>query len=400
MGAFHWLTLFFNATFCLARLAASSFHWSSGVSWLLFLPAGLAWEIPQQIDIRAFNVIFYFLAWPIFVNGCIRRAKQPLLRGQEWFFSVPVPAGFYSGVGRKLLFGYRLRMLIPFAFYLPLSVLCLYFEHLVLLNLFVLGVCAFIHVNHVYSVAFAERQARPFALPETDKPVASISSSLTPRRLRDHTNFRLESALALLSLLSIAWLLRYYFAAPVHHSLRAIFVVPLLCFYMHLGMLYVKQIVLAWRTPVPQRCAAEYLEAREKVRRFYLQQCDIIRVLITAQIVLWPFELSAPSPELEQLLTAWFAALLIFGVILTVWVEVRRKQLSRLAAQNQPVTFPAFLQEHQIARWPVCFASSVPTLVVNGSRGYSLNLANALAYLGVAYVFGFAALIAFLRLSG
>ena len=400
MGAFYCFTLFFNAAFYLLRLAFSAFQWGGGVSSLLFLPAAWLCDIPPQIDARTFTVIFYFLTWAVFTNGCIRRGKQPLLRGSDWFFSVPVQSGFYSGAGRKLLLGYRLRMLIPFSFYIPLSLLCLFSRRLVLLSLLVLGVCAFIHINHVYSVAFAERQARPFAVAGTEKPVAAISSSLAPRRLRDYTNFRFESALLFLSLLPLAWLLRDYFTAPAHQNLRTVFVVPLLCFYVHLGALYIKRVVLAWRASVPQDCAAEYLEVREKTRRFYLLQCDIVRAFITAQIILWPFELNASLAELKGGLTVWFAALLIFGVVLTFWIEIRRKQLSQIASRTRPVTFPDFLQERQIARWPVCFASSAPRLVLNGARGYSLNLAHALAYLGLAYVAGFAVLIALLRLSG
>jgi hypothetical protein len=38
-------------------------------------------------------VIFYLLFWPIRFNGCFRRARQLLPRGQERFFDVPVPDG-------------------------------------------------------------------------------------------------------------------------------------------------------------------------------------------------------------------------------------------------------------------------------------------------------------------
>ena len=46
-----------------------------------------------------FMVIFYVFFWIVRINGCVRRGRQPLLRGPEWFFTVPVEAGFYTGAG-------------------------------------------------------------------------------------------------------------------------------------------------------------------------------------------------------------------------------------------------------------------------------------------------------------
>ena len=67
-------------------------------------------------------VAFYAMFWPIRINGCVRRGRQPLLRGHDWFFNVRVQEGFYEGPGRAILRRYWLRMLIPFALDIPWAI--------------------------------------------------------------------------------------------------------------------------------------------------------------------------------------------------------------------------------------------------------------------------------------
>src|SRR5262245_60548348 len=153
------------------------------------------------------------------INGCVRRGRQPLLRGPDWFFNIHVQPGFYTGSGRRILHRYWMRMFIPFAVDIPVAIAIFLSGHLFLLNVLMLGLCALIHINHLFSVDLAERQARPLALPEAEAPVASMMLSLTPRRLRDYTNRKVELALALSSMIALAWLARYYLAEPEHHNL-------------------------------------------------------------------------------------------------------------------------------------------------------------------------------------
>src|SRR5262245_47891521 len=95
-----------------------------------------------------FSLVLYGLFWLVRVNGCVRRGRQPLLRGRGWFFDVPVPEDFHDGPGRRLLLRYWLRMLIPFAVDIPLATAIVLSGRLELLNLLVLFLCALIHVNH------------------------------------------------------------------------------------------------------------------------------------------------------------------------------------------------------------------------------------------------------------
>src|SRR6266699_1165303 len=127
-------------------------------------------------------VAFYVLFQAVRINGCIRRGRQPLLRGPNWFFDVPVQPGFYSGAGRKILHRYWMRMLIPFAVDVPIAIAIFASGHLALLNLLILGLCALIHIHHALSVDLARRQARRFAAPDAGEPL--IALSLMPRHLR------------------------------------------------------------------------------------------------------------------------------------------------------------------------------------------------------------------------
>jgi hypothetical protein len=346
-----------------------------------------------------FILIFYLVWWGARIRGCFRRWPQPLLRGSEWFFNVHVQPGFYSGPGKTILHGYRMRMFIPFVLDIPILTSILipgYGQYFIWLLLAQAGV---IHLNHVYSVDAAERRARPFAIPDAEQPVAAVSLSLQPRRLRDYTNPKLEWALALSYVATFLWLLRYYFAAPEHHNPRHVFGVFVFYFYLQLGLLFVKQVVVAWRTPVPQTQAAEHMQAREETRRYYLLKCDWNRAFIAVAMLFWPIELSASPAASVYFRNIWIAIWLAITVVNGVWVEIRRKQLLATALRALPVKLPDFLQQSEIARWPLCYQPSAPMLVLKGARGYSLNLANTLAQFGAVYLAGGVVLFTFLRMS-
>jgi hypothetical protein len=337
-------------------------------------------------------IILYIFFWVVRINGCFRRGRQPLLRGPEWFFDVHVQPGFYTGAGKKILHRYWVRMFIPFAFDIPFAIAIFHSGRLQLLPWLVLGLAALIHINHSFSVDLAERQARPFAVPEAEQPVAAVALSMKPRRLRDYTNPKLEWALALCSAFAFAWLIRYYLASPAHHDLRRVFWIPVYFLYMQMGILFAKLVVVAWRSPIPQAQAAEHMEAREETRRYYVRMCDWNRICVVAGALFWPVPISASPANFERLSGIWFAIWMVFGVVGTIWVEIKRKQLVKLALRARPVKLPDFLHQSELAKWPLCYQPSVPMLVLKGARGYSLNLANTLTHLGAAYVAGFIAL--------
>jgi hypothetical protein len=263
-------------------------------------------------NLNSFLIFFYAFFWVARIRGCIRRNQQPLLRGKDWFFDVPVPLDFYSGPGKKLLHQYRLRMLIPFAFDIPVAAYIFTTGRLNNLVWLVIGISALTHINHLYSVDFAERQARHYALAESepgsesacDHRPAIARSSLTPRRLRNFSNPWVEWTILICCTLGLGWLCGLYFASA-YPDPRIFFGAPLFYLYVQLGLLLVKSYIVAWRTPVPQFNAAEFIELREKTRDYYLKVCDFNRVCFAFPLLLWPIVISFSPGAAHGLLFVW-----------------------------------------------------------------------------------------------
>jgi hypothetical protein len=339
-----------------------------------------------------FIVVFYAIFWPIRINGCVRRGRQPLLRGRDWFFNVRVRDGFYDDPGKTILRQYWLRMLIPFAVDVPWAIWIFETGKLYQLNLQILVVAALIHLNHLVSKGIAERQARAYAVPESTRPAERVALSLAPRRLRDYTNPRFEGALALVSIASLGWLTRYYLTSPLHPSARLVFGVPLFQLYAQAGMLIVKRAAISWPSAVPQDHADEHMRAAEERRRYYVKFWDWSRAASVSTLALWPFFIALPQPTADRLTTAWLATWLVASVIATVLVEIKRKQIANLTVLAAPVPMPD-LRAADGPAWPVCYQPSAPALMLKSARGYSLNIGNSIAKFSAAYVVGFAVLM-------
>jgi len=337
-------------------------------------------------------VTFYAMFWPIRINGCLRRGRQPLLRGRDWFFNVRVRDGFYEGPGRAILRQYWLRMLIPFALDIPWAIWAFETGKLYQLNFLVLAVAVLIHVNHLMSKAIAERQAQAYVVPESTQPAARFALSLAPRRLRDYTNPRFEGALAVVSIAALAWLTHYYFASPLHPSARLVFGVPLYMLYTQAGMLIVKRAAIGWPSPVPQDHAEEHMRAAEERRRYHVKVWDWGRAASVSSLAMWPFFIALPRQASDRLMTIWLAVWIVLGVVTTVIIEIKRKRVAHFAALATPVPLPDLLATGRPA-WPVCYEPSAPALVLRSPHGYSLNFGSGLAKFTAAYVAGLVLLI-------
>ena len=289
-------------------------------------------------------------------------------------------------------------MAIPCVLDIP-AVVMLLTGHTSWLLWVILALVPAIHVNHLYNVNIAERQARQFARVEPALTVmtSTVGLSLTPRRLRNYTNWPLEWALGLATAGAVLALVHVYRTSPQDHSLRLVFLGPGFYLYFQLGILLVKRIIVAWRTPLPTVQTIEYREAKEATRRYYLLMCDWHRIAATCGIVFWPLLLSAPKAEFESLVKLWLGVWLVLSIAGAVWVEIRRKQLADMAVKTQPMRPPDLMGQAGMARWPVCFEPQVPLLVLKGGRGYSLNLANIATHWGTAYLIGMAGLLMLAR---
>jgi hypothetical protein len=284
-------------------------------------------------------------------------------------------------------------MLMPVAIEVIIAAAIFISGHLQNLVWLIAGIAVFIHVNHVFNVDAAERKARAFAVAEAEEPVPSVVLSLKSRRLRDYSNPKLELAIAMVTVGVFAWLLRYYLASTEQHNFRIVFAVPLFLLYAQLGHLFAKQIIVAWRMPVPQADAEEHLTAREERRKFYLRVCDISRLWNVAMLLFWPVLLSISTNNVAFFAGVWFGSLILVSIALSIWQEIRRKQVLALALRTRPAKLPDLLGDTPVPNWPVCYQPSAPMLVLKGARGYSLNLANTLAQMGAAYLAGLGVLM-------
>jgi len=122
---------------------------------------------------------------------------------------------------------------------------------------------------------------------------------------------------------------------------------------------------------------------------------DWSRAASVASLALWPVLLSVPPDTAARLNNAWLATVLVLGVVLTVAIEIKRKQIANLASRAKPAPPPAVLTTG--AGWPLCFEPSAPVLMLRSARGYSLNLGSSAAQFTAAYVAGFFVLIFVLR---
>lgn len=355
--------------------------------------------MPHDQFIYDFVFVYYLLWWATRIRGCFRRWRQPLLRGPEWFFNVPVQPDFYTGAGRKMLHGYWMRMFIPFALDIPIAMAIFIPGHLQSMAWLMLAQLALIHVNHVFSVDIAERQSRQFATAEAEKPVPLLMLSLKTRRLRDYSNPKVEAVIALSTIIAVVGLIRYYVAAPETPNPRLVFGGAALLLYGQLGFLLAKWVVVAWRMPVPQAQAEEHLEAREQARKLYLHVCDSCRITYSVLLLSCLILLYASPSNRGRLSSIFLTASLAIGVVLQIWQEIRRKTVLAVSLRARPTKLPELLGQSETLRWPLCYHPSAPMLVLKGARGYSLNLANMLAQLSAAYLAGLIALIALLPMG-
>ncbi|HEX2331290.1 MAG TPA: hypothetical protein VHN74_21375 [Candidatus Angelobacter sp.] len=345
-------------------------------------------------------ILFYYVVlWGgSRLRGSVRRWKQPVVRGTDWFFNVRVQPGFYEGEGKSLLRRYRLRMLATAAVEAPIAVALIATGHIPYLGWLILASAIAVHVNHLFNVEAAERKARGFATPGEDQPVSAMLVPLETRRLRDYTNRTVERLIVFGSIFSVAWLVRFYLDSPSGHNFGMVFGMPIFLLYYQLGFLLMKNAVVQWSAPIPKMQAEEHLKAREERRKLYLHVADASRIMVTAGLVLWPFVVGAPEARRELFFKAHFVVLMAMAVIFGIWHEMGRNSVLKAALRANPVRMPDLLNA-QPAGWPVCYQPATPTLLVRAARGYSLNLANRFTLLGAGYLAGFLALIMLLRMS-
>jgi hypothetical protein len=172
-----------------------------------------------------------------------------------------------------------------------------------------------------------------------------------------------------------------------------LFGTPLLLLYVQLGILYLKHVVLSWRSAARSAQAAEQFSLQEAVRRHQMARFDAARLLVAFCALYWPMIVAVAPEERNGVLAFWFALWIAAGLAVAIWEELRRRTLRQMLARTAPVALPEPLLPASPRRWPLCFEPAMPSLVIEAPGGLTLNLASTPARWALAYAAGLVILL-------
>lgn len=320
--------------------------------------------------------------------------RLPERRGRDWFLSAELGEARMRDAGAALLRRFRVWLLAPLA---PEAVVVavLFALHRPLYVLYE-QVAAFVLLAIYYNLLvtnFAIRANALVARDEQSPAPTAVRLSLAPRRLRDHTVWAVEAAIAAVLVAAIAL---FAMQAPPRGGAFGL----LWLLYVQVGLVLLKRVFVRWRMKLPMRRADDYTRWRTAWLAYHLHIFDAIRVicalaLLFAEICL-RFEERVPALTDPLVLGGiWLATVVALGVF-------GRRERARLAAverEVQPATLvkefpPSPAVEGRFFVGGVLFYNpNVPSAVARGATGIAINLANAGTYVWAAYLLGFVLLL-------
>jgi hypothetical protein len=315
---------------------------------------------------------FYTLFLLVRIPANVKRCRIPLMRGQGYFFNTRVPDGFFDGPGRDILRRYRLWIVAPFA--LDAAALALIYRSGATRYLLYLALAdvAIALVNHTAALKRSIREARAFEIEPVPR-ASAVAFSLTTRRLRDYTSVRLELIIASMNLAVVL---------SLWHEPAELLGLPMVLFYLQLGLELLKYALIAGRTLLPSEGAEQYLQWRESYRRLLTDSCDSVRLMVAASVAL-----ATSGLDLRQT----FIAVLVMLPAWTIWYWRRVRSFMETYRRALPVILPSALEPEASVPPMICFRPNTPLSFVKGTRGWALNLANRRSQVGVAYLIGLVA---------
>ncbi|HYL78061.1 MAG TPA: hypothetical protein VEU96_27855 [Bryobacteraceae bacterium] len=321
------------------------------------------------------------------------RWTAPLLRGNEWFFSIAAPAGFLEGPGRGILRGYRMRLFIPWLIELPVLAALVISGHPFYVTWLVLSTTLFTRLNFYAARHAAEDRARRFETPEAGEPATTMMLSLQPRTTGDYTNRWVEGILAVSFAAAFAGVGYLYATSPDQHLTMWLLGWTILQVYLQAGLLFLKRAIVSAPTAAPATNTEQYLAWRESLRRFSTWLCDSMRLLMAPGVLIGiVFAIYKPmlgNGSVNAILLGLFGA-----VVVTCWFEWRRRSAHlEVARRTKPAKLPGL---PGVPAQLICFQPDYPMLLLRSATGYTLNLASAPAKLAGLYIAGFAGLCVWL----
>jgi hypothetical protein len=339
---------------------------------------------------------------PIFLSAMLaglrlmflsKQWKAPLATGKDWFFTVRVDPASQLGVRAALLRRYRAWMLAPFVA-----------DALVIPLLIATGRAAFIVGTQgalllftmiYYNLAFYHfaMRAADFALPDPDRPQGA-QLVLEPRRLRDHTNWVVEAAIAAAMAGSI-FLLRQRLQRPLFATrVTAMFWWML---YAQAGLALLKLVFVHWRIKLPLRRTDDFRRWRTAWLAFNLRILDAVRLLFASGLLVLAVSRTAEGTNaIGWILGVWVLALVPYSI----YCIREGRRLEAVRREVEPVTLvrefpPAPVAEGNFYLHAMLyFNPDNPQSLVRSPRGLALNLASRATLLWIVYLGGLLALLA------
>lgn len=344
---------------------------------------------------------FAILAFAARLAGVVRLWTFPGKNGDGWLFGRRIDPAAYATNGFSLIRRYRAALLIGFLFDTPIAVWlgstdrlrALVGEQFIAL---VLNTIA----NNLVLAHFASRVAA-LARPNGERPGASIQVSMSPRRLRDHTNPAVELAIgALLGVsLALAQQAHAVSAEPwvtwnAAKWLRSIDSVAAWLLYLQVGLLLLKVVFIRWRMPLPARRTDDFRRWRTTWLTYHLRLFDSMRLLFALALLSAIFWLARAPDAAAALGAGWVVTLAAFAAY---WRR-ERSHLASVAKEVKPLELAGEFPQSGVpeGRFMLGFlyiSRDNPGVLVRSGSGIALNVGHPATYVWAAYLFGLIVLV-------
>jgi uncharacterized membrane protein len=337
--------------------------------------------------------------------------RLPLKHGEEFFFAQRVGPGFYRDAGSSLLQRYHFCLFVPLALDAPVVVWLAATQRLV--PLFMeqwLAMIATLVIYNIMAVHFSSR-ATAMVGNQLDEPPTAVQLSMSPRRLRDHTNWTIEAAIWAMISLALVLLARGYTFAPADGESRDLsdvlqgVAVPIWILYLQFGLMLLKVVFVRWRMPLPARRTEDFRRWRSAWLSYHLKIFDAIRMLCAVLLLSGTaFKLGYHTWSRASLMIAvpgWALVVLVYAIYIT-------RERRRLAVVEREVKPIELVKE--FPRRPVpdgCFFGGGllyfnrdnPVVIVRSAQGIAINLAHPSAYVWAGYFIGLVLLTIWMAVS-
>jgi hypothetical protein len=342
-------------------------------------------------------VVVLFLLRPLWLWQLWR---APLKQGEGWFLGLEVEPGFYRQAGAVLLRRYRAWMAVPLGL-----------ESLILLGLILSGQWVYALYEHFLSVVLLIAWAtfttyqfmtrvRLLAPAASASPVTSVQLSLAPRRLRDYTNWRVETAIIGLTLLTLFWMAAQWLGwlpAGTTTGQPSARLLKTMVFFLYLqaGVLLLKQLFVRWRMLQPPRRAEDYRRWRAAWLTYHLRVFDALRLLLA--LVIWglfAFKTFKQWWGFARVNPIGLALALASIMVYTLYLVRQQRRLAAVAREIKPLELikeypPMPVAEGRFLAGGLLYLNrDNPAILARSPQGLAINLANRSTYLWVAYLSG------------